>query len=236
MKKVIPFKKEISFRTNVTEITSISLDNELNLENNTIKGNLVVSGSYKINDISINVEEFKYSLPIDIEMLDNYILDDIKIDIEDFYYEIINNNTLSVSIDVSIDNIKEVPIMEQLNETKEENLEDIEEYEEEVKHPIIIEEEITPVYREVTDLETDSKNIKNDRIEVSEVKSLFDNFDDSNETFSTYKICIVKEMDTVESIILKYGITKELLEEYNDISEIKIGDKLIIPSVNETIK
>jgi len=36
--------------------------------------------------------------------------------------------------------------------------------------------------------------------------------------------------------MLNYGITKDLLSEYNDISDIKIGDKLIIPSVNETNK
>ena len=31
----------------------------------------------------------------------------------------------------------------------------------------------------------------------------------------------------------KYSITKEEIEKYNNISEIKIGDKLIIPSIND---
>ena len=65
-------------------------------------------------------------------------------------------------------------------------------------------------------------------------QNLFDSFDDSSETYSTYHVCIVKENDTVESIILKYNISKEVLEQYNDISDIKIGDKLIIPSLYET--
>lgn len=217
MKKIVPFKKEINFKTNLYEITSISLDHELNLDGYTIKGNLVISGSYKINDVSVNVEEFKYNIPVNIEMSNNYLLDDLKFDIEDFYYEIIDNNILSVNIEVLIDNLKEAPVME------------------DVKHPIILEEEITPVNFEVTNLEVDEDN-NSSRFETSDVKSLFNNFDDSNETFSTYRICIVKENDTLESIILNYGITSELLSEYNDINDIKIGDKLIIPSINETNK
>ena len=121
MKKVIPFKKEIKFKTNVFEIVSISLDHELKLEDKTVVGSLIISGSYKINDISVNVEEFKFNIPVNIEMSDKYVLDNINIDIEDFYYEVINNNILSVDIEVSIDNI------------------------EEVKNPIIIEEEVKPV-------------------------------------------------------------------------------------------
>lgn len=226
MKKIVPFKKDIKFKTNLYEITSISLDHELKLEEYTIKGNLLISGSYKINDVSVNVEEFKYNIPVNIEMNDNYILDDIKLDIEDFYYEIIDNNVLSVNIEVSIDNLKEAPIVE------------------EIKHPIILEEEIKPVNLEITDLEKEDFFVEEDlnpkeelsRIDASDVKSLFDNFDDSNETFSTYKVCIIKENDTIETVTLKYGVTKEILSEYNDISDIKIGDKLIIPSINETNK
>lgn len=221
MKKVIPFKKELNFKTNLYEITSISLDHELKLEESVIKGDLLISGSYKINDVSINVEEFKYNIPVNIEMGNNYILDDIKIDIEDFYYEIIDNNVLNVDIEVSIDNLKEKTM-------------------EEIEHPIILEEEVKAVNFDVTDDTTllETPDIENEapRIEASDVKSIFSNFDDSNETFSTYRICIIKETDTLETVIDKYGITKELLSEYNDINDIKIGDKLIIPSVNETNK
>ena len=226
MKKIIPFRKEINFKTNLCEITSISLDHELNLDGSTIKGDLIISGSYKINDISVNVEEFKHNIPVDIEMSGNYILEDVKMDIEDFYYEIIDNNVLSVNIEVAIDNLKEAPM-------------------EEVKNPIILDEEIKSVNFDITNLE-DIKPLEFEpincinkelpRIDASDVKSLFDNFDDSNETFSTYRICIVKETDTIESIMINYGITKDLLSEYIDISDIKIGDKLIIPSINETNK
>lgn len=51
------------------------------------------------------------------------------------------------------------------------------------------------------------------------------------ETYKSYTIYIVRENDNVESILNKYNITKEELENYNNLSELKIGDKLIIPNV-----
>ncbi len=61
------------------------------------------------------------------------------------------------------------------------------------------------------------------------IKSLFDNLED-NETYTTYKVHIVTENDTIESIIVDYEITKEKLENYNNLTDIKIGDKIIIPA------
>lgn len=213
MKKTVPLKKDITFKTNIAEITSIALDHELNLEDRTIKGNLVISGSYKINDTSVNTEEFKYNIPVNIEMSERYILDNMKINIDDFYYEIVNDNLLSVSIEIGLDNLKEEEILPPFK------------YEEEKVVPVVKEEKSEFEKEEV---------LEDSRLDTEEVKTLFDNFDDSNETYATYKVCIVKENDTLESIILKYNINKELLEQYNDISELKIGDKLIIPAVHET--
>ena len=53
---------------------------------------------------------------------------------------------------------------------------------------------------------------------------------ESNEDYKSYTVYIVREGDTVEGIIKRYGINLDLLSEYNDIKEIKAGDKLIIPS------
>ena len=52
----------------------------------------------------------------------------------------------------------------------------------------------------------------------------------NNTGYLTYKIYIVKENDTIESIISKYSVSKELLDSYNDLSDIKLGDKIIIPT------
>ena len=44
-----------------------------------------------------------------------------------------------------------------------------------------------------------------------------------------YQIYIIRDGDTVDSIVAKYDIDVESLKEYNDISDLKIGDKVIIP-------
>lgn len=209
MKKTVPLKQELKFKNNIAEIVSIALDHELKLENRVVKGTLVISGNYKMNDTSVNTEEFKYNIPVNIEMSDRYNLDNMIIDIDDFYYEIVNNNILNVSIEIGLDKIEEI-----LPPFK---------YEEEKILPVVKEEEL-PIQKELT------------RVEPDDVKNLFENFDDTSETYSTYRICIVKEADTIESIVLKYGVSKEIIEQYNDISDLKIGDKIIIPSQNETDK
>jgi polyribonucleotide nucleotidyltransferase len=56
---------------------------------------------------------------------------------------------------------------------------------------------------------------------------LFSNLDDT-ETYTTYYVYIVKEEDTIDKIMTKYGVTKEDLEAYNDISTIKPGDKVTV--------
>lgn len=64
---------------------------------------------------------------------------------------------------------------------------------------------------------------------AKDVKNLFDNLDD-NEEYMTYKVHIVTENDTVESIIQNYSVNRDLLNEYNDLSNVNKGDKIIIPT------
>ena len=59
--------------------------------------------------------------------------------------------------------------------------------------------------------------------------NILENFINENEEYSTYHIYIIREGDTIDKIMSKYNIKKETLEEYNNIEEIKIGDKIIIP-------
>lgn len=63
---------------------------------------------------------------------------------------------------------------------------------------------------------------------IEEETNIFDNID-STDTYKSYTVYIVREGDTIESIMTKYSIEKELIIEYNDISELSIGDKIIIP-------
>ena len=47
--------------------------------------------------------------------------------------------------------------------------------------------------------------------------------------YVTYKIYIVKENDTLDTILETYNVDKEELSKYNVLDSIKIGDKIIIP-------
>ncbi|MBP3766644.1 MAG: LysM peptidoglycan-binding domain-containing protein [Bacilli bacterium] len=52
----------------------------------------------------------------------------------------------------------------------------------------------------------------------------------NDEEYKSYTVYIVREGDNIESILKKYNTTREILDEYNDLSNINIGDKIIIPS------
>ncbi len=62
--------------------------------------------------------------------------------------------------------------------------------------------------------------------------NIFENIDNSD-TYVTYHVYIVKENDTVDKIIEKYGVSKEEIAVYNNLEEIKTGTKLIIPHNHE---
>lgn len=213
MEKIIPFKKDIPFKTNIYEINSISLEHTLSLKDEyLIMGDFIISGTYKLTSSSINIDEFNFKIPFEISIDKKYDTKNIKVDINDFYYEVIDNSILSVSIEVLVNNLEEKEeIMESTRENK----------------IIDIEEEIDA--REPNEQERDF--INNDNISQNKeiISSIFDNLDD-NENYVTYKVHIVTENDTVESILQKYEISSNKLELYNDMSSLKIGDKLIIPT------
>lgn len=218
MKKIIPLKKEIGFKTNISEITSISLENTLYNKKNSVEGDLIISGTYKITEASQKVDGFEYKIPVTIEIDNKYITDNIKIDINDFYYEILNNNILDVNIEIIIDNLIEIKEIEQEEKEQLERKEDIME-----KEKI----NITKESKEERCIEEEIETEKN--IEKQDVKNIIENMTDDYEEYSTYHIYIVREGDTIETILSKYNITKDQLNEYNNTSELKIGDKIIIP-------
>lgn len=211
MKKIIPLKKQLTFKTNVSEITSISLENTLNNTENEIEGELIITGAYKITDTSTKVDEFEFKIPTNIKIDEKYNCNDITIDIEDFYYEIINSSILSVNIEVSIDNLIEIP--EEKIE-REDQMEYIEE---------------RCIEAETEEIQEKKEEIKQEKEMKTAPSNIFDNFLNEADEYSTYYIYIVREGDTMETILSKYNTTKEKLEEYNNLEELKLGDKIIIP-------
>lgn len=213
MEKIVPFKRDISFETKIAEIRSISLEHTYEIQNNLISGIFIISGNYKLTDTSTNVDPFKFEIPFDISIDSRYELNKATVDINDFFYELINNEVLSVSITLIIDN---------LEEKEEREMEEIQEEKQEV-------EEIKPVSYEEAEKDDETEEEKPVSASPETVKSIFDNMDE-NEGYVVYKVHIVTENDTIESIMEKYDVTKEALEAYNDLNDLKIGDKLIVPA------
>ena len=228
MKKVISFKKELPFKTNISEISSISLEHTINeKENDLISGIFYVSGEYKMTETSINKESFNFEIPFDIALDSRYDTSKIKFDIDDFYYEIINADTLKVNIDVYVDGLNEIKEKERCIE--EETLDSIK---------VDKKEEVLPVKEgrdnePTINIENINENVNtNENINTNESVNLFDNISNA-ETYSTYYVYIVKDGDTIDKILEEFKVTKEELSNYNDISNIKANDKLIIPTNNE---
>ena len=230
MKQIIPFKKELPFKTKVSEITSISLERELEvLDDGIVSGVFHITGDYKMNEGSINREKYSFDLPFDITLDPRYDINTVNADIEDFYYDVINEDTLKVNIDLFIEAeyLPEEPkVVEEVDVTEEET-DDMRTNEEERED--IVEEDIKEEIPQVGEVKVTEVNDAQDRDDTVDIgKDLFSNLDNT-ETYTTYYVYIVKDDDTVEKILTKYDITKEDFENYNDINNIKAGDKVIIP-------
>lgn len=216
MKKIIPFKKDIVFDTNIGEINSISLEHEItSVENNLVTGYFVVSGDYIITETSINVDSFEYKLPFDISIDEKYEIKDVNVDIDNFYYEVSNNKILVVNIELAVDNLEEKP------KVREEAIEEI---------ILSKEESVVSEDRKVeaTCLKKEDSPEEEGQRCVEAETNLFSGSE--AEGYRTYKVYMVRESDTIESIVESYGVTREEIEKYNDLSSVKLGDKLIIPS------
>ena len=61
----------------------------------------------------------------------------------------------------------------------------------------------------------------------------FINIDNSKETYGTFIVYIVRQNENINTILEKYNTTLEEVEKYNDIKDLSIGTKLIIPLLKD---
>lgn len=236
MNCIIPFTKDIKFKTSISEVLSISLEHEYTVNESEILGNFIVSGEYKSHEVSINKEHFEYVLPFSVNIAKKIDRESVDFAIEDFTYEIIDKDTLKVNIEYSVNanEIKEEPIFERVEDNDvpfEEMLDQIDEEINENRH-----EEVSPQKSQDETIKSEEQNLSdNERDEISEEDKaeLLDSVNTQEESFVTYQIHIMKETDTIESVCTKYNTTQNILSEYNDLSTLTIGNKLIIPYTNE---
>lgn len=252
MKQIISFEKEIAFKTMIGEVTSISLEHTLSFQGpSTISGDMIVSGTYKMTEASTLEEDFQYAIPVDIMLTKELEEDNRSIAIHNFTYDIRNEDTLHLYIDVLVKGREVI----ELEEAEEEVIEPVRE-----EQPKIDEEQVEDTTNDnkelLTDIEveesqkvidniinTDKKEepvIKNDTQEevktttdTKVMNSIFSAFANTEETYTTYSVYLLRENDSIENIIENYGVTREELSYYNDLDNLNVGSKIIIPTVKK---
>ena len=207
MKEIIPLKKDILFKTTIGSITNINVTHDYKVKENVIEGFVILDGSYKMTEASVLEDDFEYKIPFGISINKNINKDTIKIEIDDFKYEI-HKDVLNVNIDL------ELTCDEESSEEK-----------------IVFENPIVEEEKSIEDKPIIEEETENNTVE--EIKNITTNIISNENKYYTYKVYIFRENDTVESICNKYNITSSDLSLYNDISNLKIGDKLLIPTTNE---
>ena len=199
MKKIINYEKEIIFKTTIAEICSISLEQDFTVDDNCFKGDFILTGEYKTNELSVNKEPFIYHLPMEYELDNGVDYNSVNYEIDNFEYTV-EDDVLKVTIDLAIT----------YDEVGKEVL------------PTISEEEINnevPIERDV----------REEEVTINEEKKQILTSEFNDETFTTYHVHIVGSEDNLESIAKKYGVTIDDIKKYNDDVNLELKSKLIIP-------
>lgn len=224
MKEIIPFKKDIIFKTKIAKITDISLTHDYKILDNVIEGEFLLAGTYKMTEASVVNEEFIYSIPFSIALGDTVNKDSISLVLHDFNYEVKEDvMTVKVDLDMSCEEKKE-------ERTVEETIDDLIESEQEISNEDII-GDVNNMNISIMDNEVEVKQETDEKTKES-IMALTNKVRNSKDTV-TYKIYIVRENDSIESIATKYNVTLSDLMDYNDIESLSIGDKIVIPYKNE---
>ena len=227
MKKNIEIKKRIEFSSMIGEICAISLENHLKfVDNENVSGTLELLGSYKTTVASQIEEKFHYDIPVDIALTNEVDASTGKIDITDFYYDITDGNCVLCHIEITID------ALEILKEERECDGDSSEQKEMEIPH---IEDFVSPLkMEEKIDFNREEENsIEETVYEKDEDSHGIFNLSLEEETYGTFIVYMVRQNETINSIIEKYNTSLEEIEKYNDIKDLTIGSKVIIPIARE---
>lgn len=205
---------------------------------------IILTERIDIKTAKVDIEDFYYEIEdddtmicyIDVKVEGVEIIEDEKAEIVEELPAIIENNlnkeNISAEEKSSYHNLKISN-----NEAQNQNLEKFilndnlirecdSEKNSEQKNDIVLNTEDFPKNKQINKSAPQQEETEN-------VGSLFSSFKDSDETFSTYSVYILRNEETVETIIEKYKITREELEKYNDLTNLSIGTKIIVSIQND---
>lgn len=198
--------------------------------------------TFDLSSVKVTIDNFNYEVINDDVLKCNI---DVLIDgIEEIVLEeeLIDNTEKNPDEVISTEelNLKE---MESVRECDGDKMEDKEldmekaDIQEEVEFPFKQISEVKELNKEQEDKkEGDDKKMKNEEkeldnnLEGQNISSLFEAFSSTDETFKTYSVYILRREDTIETVLNKYSITREELSDYNDLENLEIGSKLVIPT------
>lgn len=237
MNKIISFKKDLLFKTKVHNIESIDLIDHTNIsEDHSFTGIFEISGDYKMTIASVNRESFTFKLPFDIAVDPKYDVNEAVLEITDFRYELINNEILRVNIEVSLNNLilkqdrqTEVELEQNIEQDiKQEIDQEVEEHNVDIKQPVVSKTEITHPNINISSEHEDTVVTSN----LDDVKSIFNNIS-NEEKYVTYNVYQFNDGDDINDIVDKYETDIEVVRSYNNLNNLKPGDKIIIPRLND---
>lgn len=219
MNEVFTLEREFLFKTNIYEITSISIEPNYDIDSAKISGEFIISGSYRLHEISINKEDFMFKLPFKHELKSNINLDTVKLDINNFTYNFNNKDELSINVEYIVTAEEGIKVFEDENKLDEflnNNEYDIVDLRDDIK----VENEIKmPIVSDDTSIDTN--NIDKDMI----INSI-----NGEDEYVLYHIHTVMMNDTIESITKKYNVSLNVLKDYNNFDNLELNMKLIIPN------
>lgn len=234
MNSIIPFKKNIIFKTKINEITDISLTHDYKVLDDMIEGEFYLSGTYKMTEASLINEEYYYNIPFSIALSDRINKDTINLKLESFDYKIDGDTLyLSVNLEMEAEEIKEDRnLLDNFNDFKDELAEKLgldKKKEDDEKDENLVQEEKQE--EKIEDVTKDVEVKENDtEVTKGTISGLLSNLDDKN-SYITYKVHIVRNGDTIETISDKYNVSIDDIKEYNNVETINIGDKILVPFI-----
>lgn len=239
MSEAFVVERDFLFKDSIFEITSISVEHDEDINGSNLEGDFIISGDYRLHEISINKEDFSFKLPFTHEIRSNVNLDTVNLEITDFTYELNNNDELHVHIEYIVSGEQsliefadEKDLNEFLNKT---DAEVVDLTEDEPRFKEVSKEEILNIPAEDSkkeEKEESKEEIKEEKQSEISTNNIIGSIN-ADETYVKYHVHTVMQNDTLEGILDKYKITLTDLKKYNTFEALEVNMKLVIPENEE---